>query len=197
MGKNGKLKSKLLLEEYYENFHNICETFVSNQENIDSMEKSISLLKASKSKNKMIYLVGNGGSSAVAEHAAIDFTKNAGLKALAVSGSPMLTTFSNDYGYENVFKKFIEKFAEKEDILIAISSGGKSRNILNACDEAKNKKMDIITLSGFSGDNPLRRKGDINFWIESKAFGFLEIIHSFILHWINDSIIGSEEYMIR
>ncbi|MFA7114674.1 MAG: phosphoheptose isomerase, partial [Candidatus Omnitrophota bacterium] len=77
------------------------------------------------------------------------------------------------------------------------SSSGASKNILNACDEANLKGMKIITLSGFLPDNPLRTKGDINFWIDSKAFGFLEILHGLILHWINDSIIGKEEYYIK
>ena len=96
-----------------------------------------------------IFLIGNGGSAAIAEHMAVDFTKNAGLRAMAVSGSPLLTTFSNDFGYEMVYQKAIEYFANKGDILIAISSSGASKNILNGCNAAKNKKMEVITFSGF------------------------------------------------
>jgi D-sedoheptulose 7-phosphate isomerase len=72
-----------------------------------------------------------------------------------------------------------------------------SKNIITACAQARKANMHIITLSGFNPDNDLRRVGDINFWVDSKAFGYLEILHGLILHWINDSIVGSEEYMIR
>jgi len=190
-------KNSPLLNDYFDKLQTTIDSFLSQKNNIESADKLVSSLEKTKSTDSTIYLIGNGGSSAVAEHAAIDFTKNAGLKALTVSDSPMLTTFSNDYGYANVFKKFIESFGMEKDILIAISRGGKSENIINACKEAKKKGMQIVTLSGFESSNPLRAIGNINFWVDSKAFGHLEIIHGLVLHWINDSIIGSDTYMIR
>ncbi len=190
-------KKGLLIEGYYDRYSNLAKAFIDDAENIKGLEKCVEVLKETKSHNTTIYLIGNGGSSAVAEHMAIDLTKNAGLKSMAISGTPMLTTFSNDYGYENVFKKAIEIFSNKGDILIAISSSGTSKNILNACRTAKEKGLFVITLSGFEEDNPLRTMGDINFYVKTKAFGFLEVLHGFILHHINDSIIGDEVYMIR
>lgn len=190
-------KDSFLIDGYYDKLDQIARSFFNDKKNIGNMNKCIRILKTAKENNSIIYIIGNGGSAAVAEHTAIDFTKNTGLKALAISGSPMLTTFSNDYGYENVFKKAIEIFANENDVLIAISSSGASKNILNACEIAREKGLKIITLSGFEENNPLRALGDINFWINSKAFGYLEILHGLILHYINDSIIGSETYMIR
>ena len=186
-----------MLDKYYDNLKKIFDVFIADKDNKKNIEKAMLFLKSTKETGNRIYLIGNGGSASIAEHVAVDLTKNAGLKAMALGGAPMLTTFANDYGYENVFKKFIESFGVKNDVLIAISSSGASRNILNACDEAKNKGMKVITLSGFLSDNPLRTKGEINFWIESKSYGFLEILHGLILHWINDSIIGCEEYIIK
>lgn len=195
--KMNKTENNLLIGDYYEKFNHLARSFLSDQYNIKNMNEAINLLRNTKSNNAGIYLIGNGGSASVAEHIAIDLTKNAGLKALTVSGSPMLTTFSNDFGYNNVFKKFIEKFGTKKDVLIAISSSGQSENIINACKEAKRKGLEVVTLSGFDADNPLRKLGGINFWVNSKAYGYLEIFHSLILHWINDSIIGSEVYKIK
>ena len=192
-----KMQKDKLIEGYYTKFESLARQFFSEPKNIEGMNRSTQMLKATKKNKATIYVIGNGGSAAIAEHTAIDFTKNAGLKSLAISGSPMLTTFSNDYGYENVFKKAIEHFSEKGDILIAVSSSGASKNILNAYKTARKKGMEIITFSGFKEDNPLRSLGDINFWVDSKAFGFLEVLHGLILHYINDSIIGSEIYMIR
>ncbi|MFH1378781.1 MAG: SIS domain-containing protein [bacterium] len=194
---NKKSNTNYLIEGYYDRLDDLFRGFLNNQTNRDAMNEAINMLKKTKDTDRISYIVGNGGSAALAEHMAIDLTKNAGLKALAISGSPMLTTFSNDYGYEHVFSKAIGAFGKKDDILIAISSGGTSPNIINACISARNKGMKIITLSGFNSDNPLRKQGIINFWIDTNAYGFVEIIHGLILHYINDSIIGSEVYMIK
>lgn len=185
------------LNKYFDDYSKTVNSFLANGNNKRRLKDVVRALKDTRKNRSSVYLIGNGGSSAIAEHMAIDLTKNAGLRAMAISGSPMLTTFSNDYGYEKVFQKAIESFANEKDILIAISSSGTSKNILNACRIAKSKKMKVITFSGFSKDNPLRKKGDINFWVDSRAFGYVEIIHNLVIHYITDSIIGSAEYMIR
>ena len=185
------------LETYFADYKRILGEFLSDAENRADLDKAVELLKSTGNTRSVIYLVGNGGSSAIAEHMAIDLTKNVGLRALAVSGSPMLTAFANDFGYENVFRKALYHFANEGDILIAISSSGTSRNILNACAEAREKEMKVITFSGFSKDNPLRKEGDINFWVNTRAFGYVELLHNLLIHYINDAIIGSAEYMIR
>ena len=184
-------------KKYFDDYQTVLKDCLDDPTNKSSIEKAVKLLLKTKNKKTTIFLVGNGGSSAIAEHMAIDLTKNAGLRALAISGSPMLTTFSNDYGYEKVFQKALESFANKFDILIAISSSGASKNILNACKSARKKGMKIITFSAFKKNNPLRKKGDLNFWINSKAFGYVELIHNLLIHYINDRIIGSAKYMIR
>lgn len=198
----GKYKKKekttrKFLEDYFVEYKKTIDSFLTSEENKEKLNEVMQFLKKTKEDNSVIYLIGNGGSSAIAEHMAIDLTKNAGLRALAISGSPMLTTFSNDYGYNKVFQKAIESFANKGDVLIAISSGGTSKNILNACRAAKKIGMKVITFSGFDSDNPLRKKGDINFWVDSRAFGYIEMIHNLLIHYINDAIIGKVEYMIR
>jgi len=184
-------------KEYFGNYKKVLEEFLEDSENKTALKQTVELLKNTKNTNKVIYLIGNGGSSAVAEHMAIDFTKNAGLRALAISGSPMLTTFSNDFGYEKIFQKAIEHFGNEGDVLIAISSSGTSKNIINACQAAKARNMEVVTFSGFNEDNPLKEEGNFNFWVNSKAFGYVELIHNLLIHYINDAIIGKAEYMIR
>jgi len=185
------------LDTYFIDFKSVLDDFLKNEQNVAFLNEAVLILEETRKSKKMIYLVGNGGSSAIAEHMAIDLTKNAGLRAIAISGSPMLTTFANDFGYEKVFQKPIESFGNEGDILIAISSSGASVNILNACEAARRQKMKIITFSAFKKDNPLRQKGDLNLWVDSKAFGYVELIHNLLIHYINDSIIGAAEYMIR
>ena len=100
----------------------------------------------------------------------------------------MTTCISNDYGYEHVYEKQLAQFIEKEDVLIAISSSGNSKNIINAATFAKNKGAHVITLSGFSENNRLRQIGDYNLWLNANDYGQVEIGHAFILHYFTDRL---------
>lgn len=137
-----------------------------------------------------IFFIGNGGSSSIASHMAIDYTKNGKLRSLAFNDVAAITCLGNDYGYEHIFSKQIEYQAKEGDILFAISSSGKSRNILYACDEAINKGCVVYTLSGFDAENPLRKHGDLNFYVPAKEYGFVEVAHTAILHCILDMHMG-------
>jgi D-sedoheptulose 7-phosphate isomerase len=139
--------------------------------------------------NKLIF-VGNGGSAAIASHMATDYSKNGNIRSLALNDGSMLTCLGNDLGYDRVFSKQIELHARSGDLLIAISSSGRSANILNAVGAARTSKCKIVTLSGFTADNPLRGLGDINFYIPSDRYGFVEIGHLTICHAILDFMCG-------
>ena len=147
------------------------------------------LIKRIRQKNKKIIFIGNGGSASIASHQAVDYWKNGHIKAIAFNDSSLLTCISNDYGYENVFSTPMEKFADKGDLLFAISSSGGSKNILNGVKAAKKKRCFIVTLSGFSSKNPLRKSGDINFYVRSDSYGIVEITHLAICHSILDYIL--------
>ncbi|MGO9681710.1 MAG: SIS domain-containing protein [Beijerinckiaceae bacterium] len=137
--------------------------------------------------NKLIF-VGNGGSASIASHMATDYSKNGGVRSLALNDSSMLTCLGNDLGYEQVFAKQIELHARPQDVVIAISSSGRSANILNAVKAARAVKCIVITLSGFTADNPLRKLGDINFFLSSDKYGFVEIGHLTLCHLVLDFI---------
>ena len=91
--------------------------------------------------NSRILLFGNGGSAAIASHVSVDMTKNIKVKAMNFNEADLITCFSNDYGYEKWIEKAIEFYGSKGDILILISSSGKSKNMLNACKAARRKKF--------------------------------------------------------
>jgi D-sedoheptulose 7-phosphate isomerase len=139
--------------------------------------------------NKLIF-VGNGGSAAIASHMATDYSKNGDVRAMALNDTSMLTCLGNDLGYDRVFAKQVELYARADDLVIAISSSGRSANILNAVKAARAAKCAVVTLSGFTADNPLRRLGDINFYVASDRYGFVEIGHLTICHAILDFICG-------
>ena len=133
--------------------------------------------------------IGNGASAAISSHMATDFWKNGAIKAIAFNDSSLLTCISNDYGYQHVFEKPVEMFAEKGDILIAISSSGRSENIIKGAKMALYKDCNLITLSGFEENNTLRLLGHINFYVPSSSYGLIEIIHQTICHCILDILI--------
>lgn len=130
-----------------------------------------------------VIFVGNGGSSAIASHMAIDYAKNGGMRALALNDPAALTCIANDYSYEEVFSKQLELHgANTQDMIVLISSSGRSKNIIKAADWAMRRGCGLITLSGFDRDNPLSLMGILNFWIDSHDYGVVEICHLAILH---------------
>lgn len=157
-----------------------------------AIEKTIDLIIRRNKKGSKIIFIGNGGSASIASHMATDFLKNAGVPALAFNDASLITCLSNDLGYGYVFQKPIELLVQRGDILFAISSSGKSKNILNAAKEAKRKGCFLVTLSGFNQKNPLRKLGDINFYLPFNSYGYVEIGHLSICHCIADNII--EDY---
>jgi D-sedoheptulose 7-phosphate isomerase len=109
----------------------------------------------------------------------------------------LLTCISNDYGYEHVFEKPIEMFAKREDIVFAISSSGESKNIVRGVNAARLKECSVITLSGFKDDNILSTLGDINFYVPSRKYGLVEVIHHSICHCILDTIVSYREGQVK
>lgn len=154
----------------------------------NAIEGAIKLIILRSKKGNKVFCIGNGGSASIASHISIDLLKNAGIRSLTFNDTSLLTCLSNDLGYEYVFEKPIALWAEKGDMLFSISSSGKSKNILNATCRAKQKGCLIITLSGFNHDNPLRKMGDINFYVPSHSYGLVEISHLALSHFIVDGL---------
>lgn len=136
---------------------------------------------------KKLIFIGNGGSAAISSHQAVDYWKNGALEAIAFNDASLLTCISNDYGYEQVFAEPIRRFAKPGDLLIAISSSGKSANILKGVVAAREAGCGVLTLSGFSPSNPLRSLGNINFFVPSDSYGIVEITHLTLLHSMLES----------
>lgn len=183
--------------KYFRDHAAVLSEFLAAPEHVDAMRAVVGLLTDTRATSSTIYIVGNGGSAAIAEHTATDFLKNAKLRAVTFSATSLLTCLANDYGYERAYAAAIERMGERGDVLIAISSSGKSENILRACDTAAAREVTIVTFSGFDPTNPLRTKGRYNFWINSHSYGFVEMIHHLLLHAINDAVIGAVEYPAR
>ncbi len=127
------------------------------------------------------FLIGNGGSAAVAAHIANDMVKT--WRTLAVTPNyATLTCLANDYGWERAFACYLERAAlGADDAVIAISSSGRSANIVNACGAVENL-CPLVTLTGFDENNAVRGMGDCDYYVPSRRYGVVEIAHLAILH---------------
>lgn len=179
--------------EYLEDFSSVlkrCQITDSDGRALSLDEgsmRAIERLRRVSVENKKVIFVGNGGSAGIASHQAIDYWKNGGIRAITFNDSALLTCLSNDYSYEEVFSRALQMFAEPGDVLFAISSSGKSKNILNAADAARAKDADVVTFSGFKSDNPLRAKGLVNFYLPNDEYGLVEVGHLFLSHLLLDN----------
>lgn len=137
-----------------------------------------------------LFFVGNGGSAGICSHMATDYSKNGGIRALALNDGAILTCLGNDFGYEHVFSKQLEWHATAGDVVVAISSSGRSPNILNAAKAARERRCMVVSLSGFKPDNPLRLLGDYNLYVDNMEYGFVELSHLALLHAVLDIQLG-------
>lgn len=152
------------------------------------------LLKATQAKGGKIIIAGNGGSAAIAGHCAVDLTKNARIRCVNFNEAGLITCLANDYGYERWLEKAVELYADDGDPIILISSSGKSPNMIRAADYACRRGHALVTFTGFAHDNPLKMRGHLNFWVDSRAYNIIEMTHQIWLLAVCDLIIGSAEY---
>ena len=170
-------------------------TISQGLKSIDSaqFEQAAAMVCRAHQSSKKIIVVGNGGSAAMASHVAVDFTKAAGIRAINFNEADLITCLANDYGYEHWVVKALEAYADQGDLAILISSSGKSQNILNGAEKATDMGVSVITFSGFLSDNPLRKLGDLNLWVDSSEYNIVEMTHHVWLVAIIDYLIETKE----
>ncbi|MBT4769354.1 MAG: SIS domain-containing protein [Rhodospirillaceae bacterium] len=156
------------------------DAFASTLENIKAIHESGNVLR----------FIGNGGSASIASHMAVDFSKRGGIRANALNDPSMLTCLGNDLGYEEVFSHQLGLHIREGDLLVAISSSGASDNILRGVNIARDKGALTVTLSGFNPENPLRGLGDVNYYVNSSEYGFVELTHMALLSAMIDLLLG-------
>jgi D-sedoheptulose 7-phosphate isomerase len=181
------MKKINFFDSYYELLNN----------KVDFVERNLLLnvatyIRDAANNSGKIIIIGNGGSASIASHVVVDLTKAANIRAINFNEASLLTCFSNDYGYERWAEKAIEFYADKEDLIILISSSGQSKNIINCAIKAKEMGLPIITLSGFMKNNPLKEVGNVNLWVDSKIYNIVEMTHQIWLLSVVDYLIEND-----
>ena len=173
------------IKNYGESISSLFETVPKD----DLEELAAEIIRVRETKSK-IALLGNGGSAAIANHMAVDFTKTCDVAAMTFNETSLITCFSNDYGYENWMKIAINNYVAVDDLVIIISSSGQSENVLRAARTCNDLGVRLVTFSGFKEDNPLRSAGTINFWVDSCIYNHVEMVHHLWLVAVNDYLAG-------
>ena len=136
---------------------------------------------------KRIIVLGNGGSSSVASHISQDYMKSCGKKVSILSDPSMITMLTNDFGYKFAYQKFLEYYVEEDTLVVIISSGGESPNMLKCVDWCEDNKVPYGVLTGFNSDNTIRGEATNALWnyhIASSDYGVVECVHQIFLHGV-------------
>ena len=170
-------------KNYLENYYKLLTNFDRNK-----FSKLENILSKSIKNKKTIFIFGNGGSTSIASHVATDLTKMCKAKALNLSDHNLTTCFANDFGFENWVKESLKYYANERDLVILISSSGESKNMINAANYCRINKIKLITFTGFNKNNKVSKLGDLNFWVNSKKYNYVENIHQTWLLSIIDKL---------
>ena len=153
-------------------------------------DAAVEAIMATMKTNHTIFVAGNGGSAATANHFAADFGKNVvkgdenrpRIMSLC-SNMGILSAYANDEGYESVFARQMTNWVGEGDLLVAISASGNSPNVVKAAELMHQKGGKVIAMTGFSGGK-LKDLADISLHIEENRYETVEDIHSLFCHLI-------------
>lgn len=158
------------------------------QIDVKSLEKALLLLEETRAAKKTIWVAGNGGSHAIADHLCCDWTKGLehhgqpSLKVHSLGSNGALTSaLANDYSYDRVFSEQVRMFGAPGDLVILISSSGNSPNVIKAAEIAKAKEMKTVGLTGFSG-GALAKISDVSLHVSVSNYGVVEDAHQSLMH---------------
>ena len=185
-----KIKFETFFKNHIGELHNSLLELNSNL-----IEKVSEKLFNTIKNNKQIFVCGNGGSAAIANHYVPDYLKlirqNTKLKPLVKSLSSdleLITAISNDMDYSKIFSYQAESLCKKGDVIIIISSSGNSQNVVSLAKWAKKKKIYSISFTGFNGGN-LKKITNLNIHVNINNYGLVEDSHHILMHAIMHYIV--------
>jgi Phosphoheptose isomerase len=159
--------------------------------NLDEINEAANAIMEARERGGVVYTFGNGGSAATASHYVCDFAKGASEKLegkkfhfqCLSDNTPILTAIANDIGYESVFLFQLQKILRPEDLIIAVSGSGNSRNVIEAVKYAKSIGTPIIGITGYSGGE-LKKMSDYSMHVQLDDMQISEDIHMIFNHML-------------
>ena len=179
------------IRQEFQEAQKVLEAFISSEENFRKIEDAGEMLATAFENGNKVISCGNGGSMCDAMHFAEELSgrfrsDRKALPAMAISDPSYISCVSNDYGYDHVFSRYIEAFGKEGDVLLAISTSGKSANVIAAVKAAKEQGMKVIGLTGKDGGT-MATLCDVEIRAPHSQFAdraqeiHIKVIHSLIL----------------
>lgn len=176
---------------------NILNEFISDENNFNNIKSAGNLIIKSVKEGKKVISCGNGGSMSDAMHFAEELTgrfrdNRQAIAAISISDPTHISCTANDFGYDYIFSRYLEAVGQKGDTLLAISTSGNSKNVLEACKVAHEKGIHIIALTGKDGGK-LANECDVEIRAPKSDYAdraqeiHIKIIHS-LIHYIEDNL---------
>jgi D-sedoheptulose 7-phosphate isomerase len=188
---------KNIIHQNFAEATDILAKFVSGKKNFSSIEKAGELLVAAIQEGNKVISCGNGGSMCDAMHFAEELSgrfreDRQALPAISISDPSHISCVGNDYGYDFVFSRFVEAVGNKGDVLLAISTSGNSKNVLNAVSAAKKKGMKVIGLTGKNGGKmatlcDVEIRAPFSKYADRTQEIHIKVIHS-LIHFVEENV---------
>ena len=164
----------------------------------DDVQKIIDVIAEGYKNNQQIFIMGNGGSASLASHFCCDLSKGTlsriydhtekRLRVISLTdNAALLTAFANDVSYDDVFAQQLNNLVNKDDVVIAISGSGNSKNVIKAVELAHKIGAITVGLLGFDG-GALKNMVHHKIIVPSKNYGVIEDAHSALAHLISASL---------
>ena len=146
------------VKAHFEEAYDVLGKFLSDEANFQNIEDAGQLMVNAIQAGGKIISCGNGGSLCDAMHFAEELSgryrdNRRALPAVSISDPSHMSCVGNDYGYDFVFSRYVEALGQSNDVLLAISTSGNSKNVINAIAAAKEKGMKVVGLTGKDGGN--------------------------------------------
>jgi D-sedoheptulose 7-phosphate isomerase len=178
--------STLIINELKES-QKVLKAFLEGEKNIEAIDKAGKIMADAINAGGKIFSCGNGGSHCDAMHFAEELTgryreNRKALPAIAIADTSHITCTANDYGFDFIYSRFLEGLGNKGDVLLAISTSGKSKNVLRAAEMAKQKKIKVIALTGKNGGD-LADLADVEIRVGHNGYADrIQEIHIKVIH---------------
>ncbi len=182
-----------LIKDNFEEAGKVLDAFMVNDANLEAVNRAGEAMVSTIKAGGKIMACGNGGSLCDASHFAEEMTgrfrgERRALPAIAINDASHITCTANDYGFESIFSRFVEALGKNGDILLAISTGGNSNNVIKAAEVARSMGLKIISLTGKNGGS-LRTLSDINVNVAHSTWADrIQEVHIKIIHTLIDYV---------
>lgn len=181
------------LTDYFEDYRRL----LVNNDVMETISEFAELARSVRDAKGKLMFAGNGASASIAEHGAVDFTKQGKVRGVTFHDPNLMTCFANDFGYDHWMAKAIEHYGDAMDAVVLISCSGESPSVVNAAEKAREMGLKVVTFTGRDPGNALKARGDVNFHVPSHAYNVVENLHAIWLTAAIDLIIGKSEYETR